>query len=86
MKRILTTSVMAAALALVGCTQRPLDANWGSSVAGYRSAMTADPSAGTTDPILGVGPLTGEIIIETYLTEQRNTESESESIVLQVAE
>ena len=82
MKRILTTLVMATAIVSMGCAQTALDENWGESVAEYRAAMIVDPNAGSTDPILGVDPLTGEIIIETYVTQERNKEESADRLFL----
>lgn len=73
MDRSITTLAVVWALASMGCVPpMPLEANWGDAVADYRAAMIVNPDAGTTDPIEGVDPLTGEIIIDTYTAEQRN--------------
>ena len=72
MKRLLTTLATGAALAALGCAATPMEETWGDSVAAYKAGMIVDPNAGTSDPIEGVDPLTGEIIIETY-TERKDT-------------
>jgi len=72
MDRFTTTLAIVWAMTSVSCSQPPLEANWGDAIAAYKAAMIADADAGSPDPIDGVDPLTGEIIIDTYTAEQRN--------------
>ncbi len=53
----------------VGC-QSPVKEHWGESVNGTKAAMIQNPDAGTSDPVEGLDPVTGKLVVERYEREQ----------------
>lgn len=53
----------------LGCTT-PVERHWGDAVRTNRTLMIQNPEAGGPKPVLGLDPLTGELVIERYEREQ----------------
>ena len=70
-----TLSFFALACALafaVGC-KSPVKEHWGESVNGTKAAMIQNPDAGGSDPVEGLDPVTGKLVVERYEREQMKT-------------
>ena len=68
----------------LGCAKTPLEENYGSSLKGNAAAITVDPEAGKTDsgPIEGMDPVTGEVLVESYVDGQRAPEQDDNKLFL----
>ncbi|MGE4607325.1 MAG: hypothetical protein AAEJ52_11330 [Myxococcota bacterium] len=70
------TPLILAGMAVMACNHLPgpVEDHWGESVRDIRSAMVADPEAGTTpaDPIDGLDSLSGEITVHNYEVDSKH--------------
>jgi len=83
--RLGTHGWLIALLAATACNHLPgpVEDHWGESVGETRSAMVADPTAGTTpaEPIEGIDSLSGEITVKNYETDSERVRKTSDDEV-----
>lgn len=67
---------------LLGCAKTPLEQHWGDAYRENKNAMIANPDAGSDEPIEGLDPLTGELVVERYEREQLREPQKDRDIFL----
>jgi len=73
---------LASALALgIGCVS-PVKEHWGESVRDNKAAMIQNPDAGSPDPVEGLDPVTGKLVIERYEREQLKEAQEQRELFI----
>lgn len=73
---------LAAALALgVGCVG-PVEEHWGDAYRENKAAMIQNPDAGSPDPVEGLDPVTGQLVVERYKQEQKKSPEKKRELFL----
>ena len=73
---------LTAALAFgVGCVS-PVEENWGDAYRTNKANMIQNPDAGSPDPVEGLDPVTGQLVVERYEQEQRKTREQKRELFL----
>ena len=83
-----TFSFVALACALAfafGCVS-PVKENWGKSVRDNKTAMIANPEAGTDEPVTELDPVTGKLVVENYEKNQRDSHEKERRELFLIAE
>ena len=79
---LLTTLSLTAALAtLLGC-ESPVENHWGEAYRDNKAAMIQNPEAGGTEPVEGLDPVTGKLVVERYEREQMRESTEQRELLL----
>ena len=74
-------ALSAALLFSVGCVT-PVDEHWGDAYRANKAAMIQNPDAGSPDPVEGLDPVTGQLVVERYETEQRKAPEKKRELFL----
>ena len=82
--RTLDLSFLTLALALlfaIGCVT-PVDEHWGDAYRANKAAMIQNPDAGSPDPVEGLDPITGQLVVERYEREQKKSPEQKRELFL----